>query len=78
MRRQAKESAQRVYHETLETAERRGLEWTGPELELISDPRLTAREAGLIIRRTNRAVGAMRQKLKTDPRKINVAGIPDV
>lgn len=62
--------------QTLEGATRYGYQWTGPELEVAARPDLTAREAALLIGRTYASVKNVRKKLKTDPKTINVAGIP--
>ena len=63
--------------ETLPTAVNNGKEWTGPEMELVADRSRTAREVALALGRTIGAVKIMRHKLRTDPRKIKVAGIPE-
>lgn len=57
-------------------AHRNGYQWTGPELEIASRDDLSTAEVAEMIGRTIFAVRQMRHKLKVDPRKINLAGIP--
>ncbi|GAB3166958.1 hypothetical protein GCM10027059_26750 [Myceligenerans halotolerans] len=63
--------------QSLPGATNRNKQWTGPELEMAADLRRTAAEVALSLGRTVRGVEAMRHKLRTDPRKIKVAGIPE-
>lgn len=59
-----------------DTAHRRWQEWTGPELEIASRSDLTAAEVAKALGRTLAGVAAIRRKLRTDPRKIRLAGVP--
>lgn len=54
-----------------------GKEWTGPELELAADETRTIRQVAKTLGRTYDAVAHARRLLRTDPRKIKVAGIPE-
>lgn len=60
---------------TLPGASRRYQPWTGPELEVAARTDLTSRAAALMIGRTTFAVQRVRYLLRTDPRKINLAGL---
>lgn len=57
-----------------DTATNHRKEWTGPELEIIARPDLSASQAAKLLGRTLYAVKHMRRKLMVDPRKIRVAG----
>lgn len=77
--RQAKESGARYIRsrqsQSLEHAHNRYKEWTGPELEVLLRPDLTATEVALTLNRTLSAVYTMRQACKRDPRKKALAGV---
>lgn len=62
---------------TLPTAVNNRKEWTGPELEIIARDDLSARQAALMLGRTAQGVKRARQRLREDPRKIRLAGIPE-
>lgn len=62
----------RHYQESLETASRTGMQWTGAELEVVARAELTAREAARLTHRTVYAVRRMRTRLSSgDPRLNN-------
>lgn len=61
--------------ETLSHATNCYKQWTGPELEIAARDDLTVTEAALMLGRTWKAVRVMRSKLRTDPRKIQLAGL---
>lgn len=63
--------------ESLDTASNRYKQWTGPELEVVGRSGLTTRQAAEMLGRTVSAVARQRQLLRSDPKKINVAGLPD-
>ena len=71
--------ARRRWHQrnaaTLDQARRHYYVWTGPELEILERD-ITGMEAAQLLGRTYSAVKNMRAKLKVDPRKINLAGVP--
>lgn len=54
------ESARRIQSETLPHAKNHGKEWTGPELELLARPELSASEIAKVIGRTLYAVKSQR------------------
>lgn len=61
---------------TKREARRNGYEWTGPELEILSRPDLTAREKALMMGRTYFAVAQQIHVMNTgDTRKVNLAGL---
>lgn len=61
--------------QTLESATRYGLQWTGPELEVASRTDLTATEIALMLGRSYSSVKTIRKKLRADPKTINLAGV---
>lgn len=63
--------------ESLEAASRQGFEWTGVELETLTRDDLTTREMARLLRRTYGATAMQRQRIRTDPRKARMAGLPD-
>jgi hypothetical protein len=50
--------------------------WTGPELELAARQDLTALQVANAVGRTEAAVRTIRRKIRRDPRKANLAGVP--
>lgn len=66
-----------IQAQTMERADRRGREWSGPELELAARDDLTAKEVALILHRTAYAVKTMRHRLRSvDPRDRMLADGP--
>lgn len=65
----------REQSESLASATRYGYQWTGPELEVAARRDLTAAQVAAMIGRTVTAVTKMRQKLRDDPKTINLAGL---
>lgn len=76
-RRISARSLARRQAKTGKSASRHGFEWTGPELEIASDQSRTSREVALTLGRSYLAVANVRHRLKTDPRKIRLAGLPN-
>jgi hypothetical protein len=74
---EAMRTFKRAQASTLPFAVRSGYEWTGWELELISNTDRTAEDLALEIRRSFAAVVGMRRKLHSDPQTISRAGISD-
>jgi hypothetical protein len=64
----------RAQHSTMPTAGRRGMPWTGPELEIAARADLTAEQAAQMTGRTYHGVAEQRRKLGIDPRKRDLAG----
>lgn len=64
----------RAQNSTMPTAGRRGLTWTGPELEIVARTDLTAEQAAQMLGRTYHGVAMQRRKLGIDPRKRDLAG----
>lgn len=58
-------------------APRKGFEWAGWELEVISDPSRSAKDLGAQLGRTAVSVGNMRHRLRNDPTTIDRAGLSD-
>lgn len=56
------------------TAHRKGLDWTGPELEIADRDDLTALQVARMLGRTKGAVEAARRRLRTEPREDWLAG----
>lgn len=67
----------RAQHTTLPTAGRRGMPWTGPELEIVARTDLTAEQAAQMTGRTYHGVADQRRKIGIDPRKRDLAGTPN-
>ena len=63
---------------TLPLADRWGYVWTGPELETIARTDLSVTEMATMLRRTYKAVATMRRKIRADPRKARLAGLPKI
>lgn len=60
------------------TAHRKGVQWTGPELEIASRADLSVTEIAELLGRTYCAVVSKRKALKVDPRAVALAGnVPD-
>lgn len=58
------------------TATHHRQQWTGPELEIAARADLTLREVAHMLGRTIAAVAYARRGLREDPRKMNLAGLP--
>ena len=61
---------------TLRTATHHREPWTGPQLEIALRGDLSAREAALMLGRSRQAVKHIRAKGKSDPKYVNLAGVP--
>jgi len=64
----------RAQNATMPTAGRRGMPWTGPELEIVARADLTAEQAAQMTGRTYHGVETQRRRLGIDPRKADLAG----
>jgi hypothetical protein len=64
-----------IQNRSLEEARRNGFQWTGPELELIARPDLTAEQAADMLGRTYFAVVRMRRRLHVEPKLVNLTGL---
>lgn len=64
-----------IQNRSLEVARRSGFQWTGPELELIARPDLTAEQAAAMLGRTYFAVMTARKRLRIEPKLANLAGL---
>ena len=60
---------------SLAGASRRGLQWTGPELEMVMRSDLTVEQIAKAIGRTFAATAHARHRAKTDPKFIALAGL---
>ena len=60
---------------SLESATRSGVQWTGPEMELLARRDLTARQIAGMLGRTYYAVANARWRLQRDPRAQMLAGL---
>ncbi len=65
----------RAQNATVDGAGRRGLPWTGPELELVARTDLTVDQVAQMTGRTHYGVEMQRRKLRDDPRKLSLAGV---
>ena len=72
-----RQQERRDLDKTLPRAANWGKVWTGPELEVVADYRLSAVEAALLLGRTSNAVENQRGHLnRKDPKKTFLAGLP--
>jgi len=74
MRRSAVGYQRRQQQQTVEAASRKGYEWTGPELELLTRRDLTTRQIAEMTRRTYAAVAHARHRVRHDPKFARMAG----
>jgi len=63
------------WHSTVETAANHYKEWTGPELEFASRDDLGLLEMAKALGRTYAAVSQVRQAIRSEPKRQNVAGL---
>lgn len=57
-------------------AERHGVQWTGPDLEIATRPDLSITEAARMLGRTYNSVASMRRRATNDPKTRTLLGIP--
>lgn len=77
VREKARNQERRDFSKTRPRASNWGKEWSGPELEVVADYRLSAVEAALLLGRTASAVEHQRGHLnRNDPKKAFLAGLP--
>jgi hypothetical protein len=69
------QASARVQRATLDGAGRRGLPWTGPELEIAARDDLTPEQVAEMTGRTLYGVNEARKRLRRDPRAIALAGV---
>lgn len=67
----------RSQNRTLDQAQRRGYQWTGPELEVVLRQDLTAEVAARMLGRTLYAVRGARAKARHDPKWVQLVGLGD-